>query len=244
MTDKQQPSETNMIGGIHVHGDEEARGLLFEALAKAQANYKKPQESGANPHLKKRYRNTDDVFEAALPALNKESICVLQPPSPSSDPSKRIALTTIIGHKDGAYISLTAESAMRDNPKLHRAQVEGQHYTYLARYAFSKALCVGIAGEDIDDVEQTPAAAAASKDLPGMQQPQDTPPPKPSDAKGGSKRTAEYLALVKGFREAEDPEAIEELTHRASMLSKNIPAEDLAHLRKVAKEARERVATP
>ena len=108
---------------------------LLEAFAKAQAEMGPAIKGAANSHFKSKYADIGSVLEAALPALNRHGLSLMQPPGWCD--GKYANTWTILGHKDGGLIQV------RSRIPLGRGtgpQGMGSALTYLRRYA-AQGIC-------------------------------------------------------------------------------------------------------
>lgn len=117
---------------------------IFAALAKAQGDIRNATKDSANPHFKSRYADLASVSDACRGPLSKNGIAVVQVPH---NDGHNIAVTTILGHASGQWISGKLAVA----PAKWDAQGVGSVTTYLRRYAL--AAMAGVAPGDDDDGE-------------------------------------------------------------------------------------------
>jgi hypothetical protein len=131
----------------------ETVGTIGGALAKAQAAMKPALKDAQNPHFKSSYADLASVWEACRAHLTAHGIAVVQ--SPEAD-GKRVAITTLLLHGSGEWVSGTLAMVARDDTP----QSIGSAITYGRRYGL--ASMVGVAPDD-DDGE---AAQGRGKDAP------------------------------------------------------------------------------
>jgi hypothetical protein len=118
-----------------------ATPALFAALAAAQATIENAAKSSQNPHFKSRYADLAEVLNTVRPVFAAEGLSIMQSTGLSGD---YVSVTTVIGHKEGGYVSSTATCV----PAKYDGQGVGSATTYLRRY--SLAAMAGIAQEDDD----------------------------------------------------------------------------------------------
>lgn len=132
---------------------------LFKALIAVQKELKPAVRDSTNPHFRSTYADLESCFAAGLPVLNKHGICLIQIPSGNAD-NGTIAVTTILGHESGQFISGQLEMALPEsNP-----QKAGSAITYFKRYGFGAF--IGLSTEEDDDGNK---ASPAPGSRPGPQ---------------------------------------------------------------------------
>ena len=127
---------------------------LFEALARAQANFDQVKKSGkANIPTKSggnysyNFAKLSDVLAATVPALNAEGIFFSQKPNYSlSSNAPMLTIVSTLSHKSGASISYESIPLFYN---MNDAKQAGSIMTYLRRYGACQIL--GIEGDDDDD---------------------------------------------------------------------------------------------
>lgn len=127
---------------------------LFEALARAQANFDQVKKSGkANIPTKSggnysyNFAKLSDVLAATVPALNAEGIFFSQKPNYSlSSNAPMVTIVSTLSHKSGASISYESIPLFYN---MNDAKQAGSVMTYLRRYGACQIL--GIEGDDDDD---------------------------------------------------------------------------------------------
>lgn len=127
---------------------------LFEALARAQANFDQVKKSGkANIPTKSggnysyNFAKLSDVLAATVPALNAEGIFFSQKPNYSlSSNAPMLTIVSTLSHKSGASISYESIPLFYN---MNDAKQAGSVMTYLRRYGACQIL--GIEGDDDDD---------------------------------------------------------------------------------------------
>ena len=127
---------------------------LFEALARAQANFDQVKKSGkANIPMKSganytyNFAKLSDVLGATIPALNNEGIYFSQNPNYSfSSNGAMVTIVSTLSHKSGASISHESIPLFYN---MNDAKQAGSVMTYLRRYGACQLL--GIEGDDDDD---------------------------------------------------------------------------------------------
>lgn len=116
---------------------------LATALAKAQAAIQPAIKTSENPHFRSKYADLSSIWEACRAPLTSNGLSVMQMPVDGGD--GRVALTTILLHISGEYISSTVSTKLQKDD----AQGVGSALTYLRRYALAAA--IGIVADDDDD---------------------------------------------------------------------------------------------
>ena len=120
----------------------EGKSNVFTALAAAQAEMEGAKKSASNPHYKTKYADLDAVCEAALPALNRHGIAVIQPLERNGDGWVQI---TRFEHGDsGTSVETPIPLIVGKNDM----QGLGSAMTYARRYGLMAL--AGIAPEDDD----------------------------------------------------------------------------------------------
>ena len=127
---------------------------LFDALARAQANFEQvkksgkaniPTKSGANYTYN--FAKLSDVLGATIPALNAEGIYFSQHPNYSLNGNgAMVTIVSTLSHKSGASISHESIPLFYN---MNDAKQAGSVMTYLRRYGACQLL--GIEGDDDDD---------------------------------------------------------------------------------------------
>ena len=116
-------------------------GKLAGALSKAQGMMRPAAKDTANTFFKSKYADLASVWEACRDALSKNGLAVIQTVAESD---KGIAVTTLLAHCEGEWISDVAVMHPKDNTP----QSAGSTITYCRRYAL--AAIVGVAPDDDD----------------------------------------------------------------------------------------------
>lgn len=132
------------------------RSELFEALARAQANFDQVKKSGkANIPTKSgtnytyNFAKLSDVLGATIPALNAEGIYFSQHPNYSLNGNgAMVTIVSTLSHKSGAEISHESIPLFYN---MNDAKQAGSVMTYLRRYGACQLL--GIEGDDDDDAQ-------------------------------------------------------------------------------------------
>lgn len=119
---------------------------LFCALAKAQSEMQMADTNSENPYFKSKYADLGEIIRASRPSLTKNGLSVLQQIITNDDGQS--ILHTILAHSSGQWIA----SKMRITPPKADIQSLGSYLTYIARYSYSRLVCIGI-GENDDDGE-------------------------------------------------------------------------------------------
>lgn len=129
------------------------RSELFEALARAQANFGQVKKSGkANIPTKSggnytyNFAKLSDVLAATVPALNAEGIYFSQHPNYSLNGNgAMVTIVSTLSHKSGAELSHESIPLFYN---MNDAKQAGGVMTYLRRYGACQLL--GIEGDDDD----------------------------------------------------------------------------------------------
>lgn len=119
-----------------------AYGSLGLALAAAQAEMGRAKKTAKNPHFKSKYADLDAVCDAALPALNRHGIAVVQPLERIGD--EWVQVTRFI-HGDSGETMETPVPLIMGKMDM---QGLGSAMTYARRYGLMAL--AGIAPEDDD----------------------------------------------------------------------------------------------
>ena len=170
---------------------------LFEALARAQANFDQVKKSGkANIPTKSgsnysyNFAKLSDVLAATIPALNAEGVYFSQHPNYSLNGNgAMVTIVSTLSHKSGASISHESIPLFYN---MNDAKQAGSVMTYLRRYGACQLL--GIEGDDDNDAhvatmnnsynnyksKQTDAKQQGQRQMPqAPRQPQAQAKPKP-----------------------------------------------------------------
>ena len=116
---------------------------IAPAIILAQKALKNPEKNAKNPHFGNRYADLGSCMESAKDCLNKHDIGLIQVFAPA--PAGTVAVTTLLLHKSGEYISGTSTIPLdRMN-----AQGYGSAATYARRYGVQAI--IGMVAEDDDD---------------------------------------------------------------------------------------------
>lgn len=121
----------------------ETIGELAQALVKAQAVIRPAIKDKTNPAFRSKYADLGAVWEACRALLADNGLSVVQMPE-ASEPGY-VALTTLLLHVSGEFISSTATAPLVKNDP----QGVGSALTYLRRYAL--AAVVGVVADEDDD---------------------------------------------------------------------------------------------
>lgn len=135
----------------------EAIGALAQALAKAQGEITNALKDKDNPFFKSTYADLASVWDACREPLSKNGLSVTQ--TLGTDQSGRIALTTLLMHSSGEWIS----SVVPIIPVKQDPQSVGSAITYMRR--FSLSALVGVAPSEKpteDDLDEDDDGNAAS----------------------------------------------------------------------------------
>jgi len=166
-----------------LHGEPAQLGELFGALAKAQQEIDPAKKRSNNPHFKHKYADLTTVLDAILPALNGNDLSLMQLVGETQD--GYVTLTTILGHKNGAYVLALASCPLGRGGG---PQGAGSGLSYLKRYAVSALVGLGTTDDD-GNTAQGKKAKAKPKAKPKPKLP---PPPiarEPTRSKTFNNRT-------------------------------------------------------
>jgi hypothetical protein len=117
-------------------------GEIFKSLVKAQSEFSVIPKGADNPFFKSKYAALPDVVVAATPILSRNGLAISQL---VTNVDGRDALTTVLLHESGQFISSTAPlHLVKNDPQAH-----GSAITYMRRYAYMAILGL-VADEDED----------------------------------------------------------------------------------------------
>lgn len=138
---------------------------IAKALAAAQAEITGAKKSGLNPHLKSKYADLEDSWEAIREPLSKNGLSIWQGVVPQDEGP---ALRTLLMHESGQWLESIMPMVMKDasNP-----QVVGTVISYYRRYALKAA--VGLYDTD-DDGASAASQKAKQQDAPSKKVDVDT----------------------------------------------------------------------
>lgn len=116
-------------------------GSLAAALAKAQGAIRSAIKDSTNPHLKSKYADLANVWDAVRAPLSANSLAIFQQVSANGDV---VSVATTLAHESGQWICSTLDlRAVKGDP-----QGIGSAITYARRYSLSAL--VGVAADDDD----------------------------------------------------------------------------------------------
>ena len=118
---------------------------LFDALAKAQSEYKRVSFNRENPFYKSGFADLDALIEATRPALTKNGLSFIQQVRINND--GMTILHSILGHKSGEWI----ESRNRIVVDKNDNQKYGSTLSYQKRYAAQALLGITVSADPVDD---------------------------------------------------------------------------------------------
>lgn len=179
------PDETRRHGGLGSLTIEGDRAKLFEALAKAQANYRPIKRTRTVKVKSERgdytfdYAPLEEVIDATLPALNEQGIAWV---SFRADTEPGAAdLHTLLTHSSGAFMhvleKVPTNAVGRDgNAYPMKDQEFGSKLTYRRRYQYQ---CLTGSSAEFDDDGN---ASDGNRVEAVTQKPQRTPPAPPQKA--------------------------------------------------------------
>ena len=122
---------------------------FLAAFVKAQKDMDPAVKGSSNAHFKNKYADIGAVLEAALPALNKHGISLLQFPGWDHEAGQP-SMSTTLAHTSGGRLTFTSSCPMGrgDGP-----QAYGSFVTYLRRYTCQAALGLGSEDDDGEGAE-------------------------------------------------------------------------------------------
>lgn len=218
---------------------------LFEALARAQANFEQVKKSGkANIPTKSggnysyNFAKLSDVLGATVPALNAEGIYFSQHPNYSLNGNgAMVTIVSTLSHSSGSSISHESIPLFYN---MNDAKQAGSVMTYLRRYSACQLL--GIEGDDDDDAHvatmnnsynnykskppvakqqaprQQPAQAQANPVASTPKTVEQQPKPEPSKSvEPVAEQTAEKPVETKPVEQVETQQTTAEATEQASV---------------------------
>jgi len=115
---------------------------IAAALAAAQSEMGRAKKSAKNPHFKTKYADLESVCDAALPALNRHGIAVVQPLEARGD--QWVQITRFVHGESGETMETPIPLIIGKNDM----QGLGSAMTYARRYGLMAL--AGIAPEDDD----------------------------------------------------------------------------------------------
>lgn len=115
---------------------------IAAALAAAQSEMGRAKKSATNPHFKRQYADLDSVCDAALPALNRHGIAVVQPLEARGE--AWVQITRFVHGESGEAMETPVPLIIGKNDM----QGLGSAMTYARRYGLMAL--AGIAPEDDD----------------------------------------------------------------------------------------------
>lgn len=128
---------------------------IFEALARAQAGFRKVIKNRVNPAFKSRYADLEAILDAVRPSLNAQGIFISQ--DVENEPGA-VSCLTILTSRDGARVSGGKITIPLPKDSRNAAQALGSAITYARRYSLSAVL--SISSDDDDDGNAVQAGAA------------------------------------------------------------------------------------
>lgn len=124
-------------------------GDIATAFCEAQSTFEAAAKASENPAYARggrasKYADLASIIEAALPALNKAGIGVLQPARLTRE---GVVVVTRLQHKSGQFFEseLTMPAVNRNG---FTAQTVGSAITYARRYSFQSLICLAANDDD------------------------------------------------------------------------------------------------
>jgi ERF superfamily len=128
--------------------------MVFEAMAKAQAQMGSAKKDSNNPHFKSKYADLASVLEAAKKPFGDNGLALLQDVTRAPD---GVLILTRIVHKSGEWVEFGPLAIPLTKVD---AQGVGSAVSYGRRYAAQAALGQGSEDDDGNAVSQQPSAQA------------------------------------------------------------------------------------
>lgn len=147
-----QPASPQLPRGVYGSA---TLGKLFEALAKARAEFKEARLDSVNPHYKNKFSSLKAVDEATAIQLSKYGLAVTQQPYTDENGAPR--LFTILGHTSGEWVGGDLKLILSKQDM----QGLGASITYAKRYA--KSAAIGVASEEDDDGNEASGIATGDQ---------------------------------------------------------------------------------
>ena len=116
---------------------------LAAALVKFNAEVKRIEKDGNNPHFRSKYATLDGVVDDIRPILQKHGLSVMQFPGKDGDD---VTVKTMLLHESGEWLESETSAA---RPVKNDPQGVGSAITYLRRYSLTAFLSLSTG--DIDD---------------------------------------------------------------------------------------------
>lgn len=240
----------NLEGSTPVENTDKSE--LFEALARAQANFDQVKKSGkANIPTKSgtnysyNFAKLSDVLAATIPALNAEGVYFSQHPNYSLNGNgAMVTIVSTLSHKSGASISHESIPLFYN---MNDAKQAGSVMTYLRRYGACQLL--GIEGDDDDDAHVATMNNSynnyKSKQTDAKQQAQRQMPQAPQAPQAQTPRQAFLHAQVQAKPVASTPKPVEQPKPEPTEPSKSVePVAEQSDEKTVESKPVEQVATP
>jgi hypothetical protein len=141
---------------------------LAAALAKAQAKIQPAVKDKVNPAFRSHYATLEAIVEACREPLAANGLSIIQMPTDDAANCDRTALTTMLLHSSGEYISQTVSVRLTKQD----AQGLGSAMTYLRRYALAAFVGVTSTEDDDGNAASQPAPARVAAAAPTIRAPQ------------------------------------------------------------------------
>jgi len=116
---------------------------LAASLVKFNAEVKRIEKDGNNPHFRSKYATLDGVVDDIRPILQKHGLSVMQFPGKDGDD---VTVKTMLLHESGEWLESETSAA---RPVKNDPQGVGSAITYLRRYSLTAFLSLSTG--DIDD---------------------------------------------------------------------------------------------
>jgi hypothetical protein len=116
---------------------------LAAALVKFNAEVKRIEKDGNNPHFRSKYATLDGIEDEIRPLLQKHGLATLQFPGMEED---RVTVKTMLLHESGEWMESDVAKA---RPTKEDPQGVGSAITYLRRYSLTSMLSLSTG--DVDD---------------------------------------------------------------------------------------------
>jgi len=161
---------------------------IAAAFIKAQSQMGNATKDSNNPYFKSKYADLNSVREACLPALNDNSIAVLQP---TIQIDGRNYVKTILLHESGETIESLTEILFA---KPNDPQAQGSGITYARRYGLQSLVNIGAEDDDGNKAAEKPKGGALQRLAAGADEEM-----KSTFAKENKEMTKRLIAKIEGF---------------------------------------------
>ena len=129
---------------------------IYEAMAKAQQEFKGAEKSHENPFFKSRYAGLDDIWNAAKEVLGKHGLFVVQTTEAIKDNGACILMTRLCHVSGGEFSGTFPLIGVKD------MQSMGSALTYARRYTLAAILGIVVEDDDGEGAQSRPQAPKPS----------------------------------------------------------------------------------